>query len=145
MTEARAEAALDAFATLLRASRALTARADARLAGAGLTSTQFGVLEAILREHALTQRELSSRVLTSAGNMTDLVDKLETRGLVRRTRQKRDRRAVLVELTEAGRAFIRPLYVSHATDVVAAMSGLGTDELCQLGELLRKLELAVAS
>ena len=49
---------------------------------AGLTPTQFGVLEALLHKGPLSQRELGQKVLTSAGNMTDLIDKLETRGLV---------------------------------------------------------------
>ena len=75
----------------------MLARVEPRLAAAGLTATQFGVLEAMLHKGALSQRELGRKVLTSAGNMTDLVDKLEARGLVQRTRQKRDSRAVQVE------------------------------------------------
>lgn len=144
MAEARAVAALDAFASLLRTSRALSARVEPRLAAASLTPTQFGVLEAVLHEGALSQRELSRRVLTSAGNMTDLVDKLEARGLVRRARQRLDRRAVMVELTNEGRRLIEPLHVNHAADIAATMAVLSGDELRELGELLRKLELAVA-
>ena len=64
----------------------MLARVEPRLAAAGLTPTQLGVLEAILHKGPLTQRELGRKVLTSAGNMTDVVDKLEARGLVRRTR-----------------------------------------------------------
>ena len=62
---------------LLRAGRAVLARVEPRLAAAGLTPTQFGVLEAILHKGPLGQRELGRKVLTSAGNMTDLIDKLE--------------------------------------------------------------------
>lgn len=144
MADARAVEALDAFTSLLRASRALSARVEPRLAAASLTPTQFGVLEAVLHEGALSQRELSRRVLTSAGNMTDLVDKLEARGLVRRARQRLDRRAVTVELTDVGRKLIEPLHVNHAADIAATMAVLTSDELRELGELLRKLELAVA-
>ena len=87
---------------LLRAGRAVLARVEPRLAAAGLTPTQFGVLEAILHKGPLSQRELSRKVLTSAGNMTDLIDKLESRGLVRAHARSQDRRAVRVELTPAG-------------------------------------------
>jgi MarR family transcriptional regulator, 2-MHQ and catechol-resistance regulon repressor len=145
VVDARGVAALDAYVKLLRASRAVSARAEPRLSAAGLTPTQFGVLEAILRTGSLNQRELGREVQTSAGNMTDLIDKLEARGVVRRIRQRRDRRAVLVELTPAGRALIEPLYAGHVADIAAAMSGLSSDELHQLGELLRKLELVVAA
>ena len=139
--DVRVIAALGAYVKLLRAGRAVLARVEPRLAAAGLTLTQFGVLEAILHKGPLGQRELSRKVLTSPGNMTDLVDKLEARGLVQRTRQKADRRAVRVELTAEGRALIEPLFTAHATDIAAAMAGLGSDELHQLGGLLRKLGL----
>lgn len=122
----------------------MLARVDPRLAGAGLTPTQLGVLEAILHKGPLTQRELTRKVLTSAGNMTDVVDKLEARGLVRRTRSPRDRRIVPVELTHAGRVLIEGLFPDHARDIAEAMSGLSCEELRVLGGLLRKLGLSAA-
>jgi MarR family transcriptional regulator, 2-MHQ and catechol-resistance regulon repressor len=134
--------ALDAYVKLLRANRAVLAHVEPRVAEAGLTMTQFGVLEAILHLGPLGQRDLSQKVLTSPGNMTDLIDKLEDRGLVRRVRQKADRRAVRVELTVKGRALIEPLFAAHGHDIDAAMAGLDAAELRQLGVLLRKLGLA---
>ena len=142
MADARTAAALDAYIKLLRAGRSVLARVEPRLAAAGLTPTQFGVLEAILHKGPLSQRELSRKVLTSAGNMTDLVDKLESRGLVRRARQKSDRRAVHVELTPAGSDLIGPLFARHAGDIAAAMAALSGDELRQLSGLLRRLGVA---
>jgi MarR family 2-MHQ and catechol resistance regulon transcriptional repressor len=131
--------ALDAYVKLLRAGRAVLARVEPRLAASGLTTTQFGVLEALLHKGALSQRELGRKVLTSPGNMTDLVDKLEARGLVQRTRQKHDRRAVQVDLTASGRTLIEPLFARHATDIAVAMGGLDGEEMAQLSMLLRKL------
>lgn len=144
VTDRAVTEALDAYVKLLRASRAVLARVEPRLAAAGLTPTQFGVLEAILHKGPLSQRELSRKVLTSAGNMTDLIDKLETRGLVQRTRQRHDRRAVRVELTPDGHALIEPLFAQHAGDIAVAMGALSGEELRQLGSLLRKLGLAAA-
>jgi MarR family transcriptional regulator, 2-MHQ and catechol-resistance regulon repressor len=145
VVDARTVAALDAYTKLMGASRAMAARAGPLLTTASLTPTQYGVLAAILHNGPLSQRELSRKVLTSAGNMTDPVDKLEARGLVRRIRQELDRRAVRVELTQMGRGLIGPLYVSHAAELAAAMAGLSSDELRQRGELLRRLELTVAA
>jgi MarR family 2-MHQ and catechol resistance regulon transcriptional repressor len=142
VADQRVAAALDAYVKLLRAGRSVLARVEPRLAAAGLTPTQFGVMEAILHKGPLGQRELSRKVLTSAGNMTDLVDKLEARGLVRRARQKSDRRAVNVELTPVGRDLIEPLFTRHAEDIAAAMGELNGDELRQLSDLLRRLGLA---
>lgn len=137
------EAAVRAYVKLLRASRAVVAQVEPLLASQGLTMTQLGVLEAILHKGALTHRELGRKVLTSAGNMTDVVDKLEARGLVRRVRDASDRRLVRVELTEAGGALIRALFPRHAADIAHAMSGLPPDKLNLLGDLLRRLGLQV--
>jgi MarR family 2-MHQ and catechol resistance regulon transcriptional repressor len=135
---------LRAYVKLLRAGKSVLARVEPRLAAAGLTPTQLGVLEAILHKGPLTQRELGRKVLTSAGNMTDVVDKLEGRGLVCRTRSPRDRRIVSVTLTPSGRVLIEALFPHHARDIAAAMGGLSCDELQVLGGLLRKLGLAAA-
>jgi len=140
----RVAQALRAYVKLLRAGRAVLARVEPRLAAAGLTATQLGVLEAILHKGPLTQRELGRKVLTSAGNMTDVVDKLEARCLVRRTRSPRDRRVVPVELTPGGRALIEGLFPAHARDIAAAMGGLSCEELVVLDGLLRRLGLAAA-
>jgi MarR family 2-MHQ and catechol resistance regulon transcriptional repressor len=136
------EEAVRAYVKLMRAGRAVTGCLEHRLAARGLTGTQLGVLEALLHKGPLTHRELGRKVLTSAGNMTDVVDKLEARGLVRRVRGTADRRQVRVELTDAGRAMIELVFPPHAADIARAMSGLDHAELRALGELLRRLGMA---
>jgi MarR family 2-MHQ and catechol resistance regulon transcriptional repressor len=133
---------LRAYVKLFRASRAVLARVEANLAELSLTLNQLGVLEAILHKGPLSHRELGRKVLTSAGNMTDVVDKLEQRGLVRRVRHTGDRRSVKVELTDEGNAMIEALFPIHATRIHAAMSGLNDAQLRQLGDLLRSLGVA---
>jgi MarR family 2-MHQ and catechol resistance regulon transcriptional repressor len=142
--DAAVEEAVRAYVKLMRAARAVTACLEHRLAARGLTGTQLGVLEALLHKGPLTHRELGRKVLTSAGNMTDVVDKLEARGLVRRVRGTADRRQVRVELTDAGRAMIERVFPRHAADIARAMSGLDSGELRSLGELLRALGMAAA-
>lgn len=136
---ARVRDAVRAYVKLNRATRTVLASVETRVAAAGLTLTQLGVLEAILHKGPLHQRELGRKVLTSAGNMTDVIDKLERRGLVLRCR--RDGRSVLVDLTEAGRALIEGLFPSHASDIASAFACLSPDELATLDRLLRKLGL----
>ena len=142
MAAAEIPDALRAYIKLLRASRAVVARVEPRLTAHGLTTTQFGVLEAVLHKGPLTQRELGRKVLTSAGNMTDVIDKLHARGLVQRQRCKDDRRSVRVELTEAGRQLGASLFPNHAGDISCAMAGLTSSELRTLGDLLRRLGTA---
>ncbi len=139
------EAAVRAYVKLMRASRAVQARIEPLLARAGLTVTQLGVLEAVLHKGPQTQRSLSRLVLTSAGNMTDVIDKLESRGLVRRAAVPGDRRSLHVELTTDGRALIEDVFPRHAADIAAAMSGVARGELERLGDLLRALGRAAES
>lgn len=131
--------AVRAYVKLFRASHAVLARVEPGLAAHGLTPTQLGVLEGLLHKGPMTQRELGRKVLTSPGNMTDVIDKLERRCLVRRMRAPGDRRSVRVELTGQGRALIEAVFPPHAADIAAAMAGLDARELAELGSLLRKL------
>jgi len=144
VTDSDTEQAVHTYVKLMRAYKAVTGRVEAQIAAEGLTLTQLGVLEGMLHKGAMTHRELGRTVLTSAGNMTDVVDKLEARGLVRRLRGEIDRRQVRVELTEAGRRLIEQLFPRHAGDIARAMAGLAPDELAMLGDLLRKLGIAAA-
>jgi MarR family 2-MHQ and catechol resistance regulon transcriptional repressor len=139
MEEGERDPALSAYVKLLRAHRAVVALVERGLVGTGLTLTQFGVLEALLHKGALTQRELGRRVLTSPGNLTEIIDRLAARGLVRRAPSPADRRAVQVTLTEAGEMLIRRLFPPHAQDIARAMAGLQAPELTQLDALLARL------
>jgi MarR family transcriptional regulator, 2-MHQ and catechol-resistance regulon repressor len=144
VTDAATAEAIRAYVKLMRASHAVASRVEPLVGAEGLTLTQLGVLEGILHKGPMTHRELGRKVLTSAGNMTDVVDKLEARGLVRRVRAASDRRQVWVELTDAGGTMIQELFPRHAEDIARAMGGLDAHELRQLGALLRKLGIAAA-
>jgi len=136
--------AIRTYVKLMRAYRSVSGRIEALVGAEGLTLTQLGVLEGVLHKGPMTHRELGRKVLTSAGNMTDVVDKLEARGLVRRVRAAADRRQVRVELTKAGRTLIEDLFPRHAHDIARVMGVLNEEELRQLGALLRKLGIAAA-
>ncbi|MDF1555719.1 MAG: MarR family transcriptional regulator [Deferrisomatales bacterium] len=133
--------ALDAFIKLTRAAESVGARAHATLKDRGLTVSQFGVLEALYHLGSLCQKELAGKLLKSGGNLTTVVDNLESRGLVKRQRRPGDRRFVIVQLTPAGRERITGLFPDHATRIAAEMAALTIEEQEQLGRLCRKLGL----
>ncbi|GAA5265416.1 MAG: MarR family winged helix-turn-helix transcriptional regulator [Acidiphilium sp.] len=132
-------ASVRAYVKLLRATRAVVARTGPLLAEFGLTHTQLGVLEAILHLGPLTQRDLTRKLLTSPGNLTDVIDKLAQRDLVTRATCPEDRRRVRVALTATGRTLIETVFPLHAADIHRAMAGLTQAEQTQLGRLLRLL------
>lgn len=142
--DADVAASLATYVKLLRATKSVIACIEPGLAAAGLTPTQLGVLEAIHHLGPLLHRDLVRKVLTSAGNLTDVVDKLVARGLVRRERDATDRRLVRIRLTEAGAALIARVFPAHAADIAATLSVLSPAEQATLGDLLRRLGLSAA-
>lgn len=136
--------ALGTYVKLMRASESVTSRLAPLLEREGLTTSQFGVLEALLHVGPMCQRDLARKLLKSGGNITLVVDNLEKRGLVRRERDREDRRFITVHLTEEGRRLIRELFPRHAAALTQVMEALTAEELAELGRLCKKLGLSAA-
>jgi MarR family 2-MHQ and catechol resistance regulon transcriptional repressor len=131
--------ALSTFVKMVRASNGLSARLNRPLGEAGLSESQFGVLEALLHLGPLHQRELAAKILRTHGNVTLVVDHLEKRGLVRRERGSTDRRYIRVHLTPEGDSLVRGLFPAHAARLAEEMSVLDEGEQRELGRLCRRL------
>lgn len=133
--------ALNTYVKLMRAAESMTARAHEHLSSAGLTISQFGVLEALYHRGPLSQKEIGQKILRSSGNITMVIDNLEKRSLVRRERDQHDRRSFIVHLTEAGKKLIRKIFPPHAAVITLEMSALTAAEQKTLGVLCKKLGL----
>jgi MarR family transcriptional regulator, 2-MHQ and catechol-resistance regulon repressor len=131
--------ALDTFIKLMRAADTVAAELHGHVAAAGLTMGQFGILEALLHLGPMTQGALGTKLLRSGSNTTTVVDNLEKRGLVRRTRRRDDRRVIDVSLTPEGRRLIARLFPEHARRIVRLFGALSPDHQRQLGDLCRAL------
>lgn len=70
-----------------------------------LTLPQFDVL-LLVQERPVRMCDIATFAGTSRGNMTGIMDRLETKGLITRDRYKDDRRSVVVALTDAGQALL---------------------------------------
>ncbi len=131
--------ALDAFIKLLRAADSVSARVNGAMVKAGLTPSQFGVLEALWHLGAMSQTALGKKLLRSNANITTVVDNLEKRGLALRQRDTADRRVVMVHLTPAGSHCIEAIFPGHVADIVREMGQLSSAEQELLGQLCRKV------
>jgi MarR family 2-MHQ and catechol resistance regulon transcriptional repressor len=134
--------ALGAYVKLMRAADSVTTRVHRHLARAGLTVSQFAALEALHHLGPLTQKDIARKILKSGGNITMVIDNLEKRGLVTRTRGAEDRRRVFVRLTPTGAGIIGRIFPGHAEGITGAMAVLTPAEQEQLSRLCRKLGLA---
>ncbi|MEP6990381.1 MAG: MarR family transcriptional regulator [bacterium] len=131
--------ALKLWVVLARAYAAVGTHVDADIAEHDLTTTEFGILEALLHKGPLLLGEIQRKILVSSGGITYLVDRLVNKGLVRREECPADRRARYAVLTPAGDALIRRLFPKHARKIAAAVSGLSPREQAQATKLLRQL------
>ena len=102
----RAEATPDqAMQALIGAARVWDERLEAALASVDLSLSKLGVLTELVNAGGdMTLGELADRIKCVRSNVTQLMDRLEADGLVRRANHESDRRRIRAELTEAGRA-----------------------------------------
>lgn len=131
--------ALDVYIKLFRTAESVSGRTEGPITAAGLTPSQFGVLETLYHLGPLMVSQLADKHLKSRNNFTIVVDNLEKQGLVRRERSAEDRRAVWVHLTQVGQERIEQVIPDHVRAVVQDMEVLTAEEQEQLGALLRRL------
>lgn len=131
--------ALDVYIKLRRAVNRLNTRESALMRDAGLTESQFGVLEALDHLGPLCQRELAEKILKSAGNLTTVIDNLERRDLVERRRERTDRRVVTVHLLPAGRDLVGEVMPRNVAMLVEFFSVLKAGEQQEFAAMCRRL------
>jgi DNA-binding MarR family transcriptional regulator len=129
----------EAMLNLQRSADCLMRDVETVLKPAGLSATAYNVLR-ILRGagEALACGEIAMRMITREPDMTRLLDRLESRGLLTRMRDKRDRRVVLSTITPAGAALLgdldEPLRLLHRRQ----LAHLGDHKLRLLIDLLEE-------
>ena len=138
------ERALKLFVVLSRAHGAIARHAEADIARHGITTGEFGILEALYHRGPVLLGELQRKILVSSGGVTYLVDRLEGKGLVRRQECPEDRRARYAALTPAGEKLIARIFPGHARRIALATSGLSEAEQRRVIDLLRKLGTSAA-
>ena len=89
---------------LVHAAHRVEARLEEALAGVGLSNAKFEALSVLVsQDRPISLSELAEKLTCVRSNVTQLVDRLEADGLVKRTDDPADRRAVRAEVTALGR------------------------------------------
>ncbi|TKS58963.1 MAG: MarR family transcriptional regulator [Nitrospira sp.] len=89
-------------------------RADSRhIKSLRLTSSQFDVIATLGDTEGMTCSELSVETLVTKGTLTGVLDRLVSKGLIRRDAIKGDRRYTKISLTEKGDALFRKTFAAH--------------------------------
>jgi DNA-binding MarR family transcriptional regulator len=135
--------AMAAVTNIMRVQQILQASVDEALRPHGLTFARYEalVLLSFSQRGSLPMRMMGERLQLHPTPITNILDRPEADGLVRRLRHPSDRRTTLVEITDTGKDQLGP-----ATDAVMAadfgLIGLEKADAAQLSELLTKVRRA---
>jgi len=134
---------LQVLSRVSRLSRLLDNARRQAFAAHGVETWEFDVLAALRRAgepYALSPGLLGAQTLVTSGTMTNRIDRLEARGLVRREPDPSDRRGVRVMLTDSGRSCVDAAFadlVAREQELLAAIPSAQQSELSgQLRTLL---------
>ena len=133
-----------ALLSVLRAATELTVATERVLdsVGVGLSAKEWDVLALVAPLGPLRPGELLDRasLTRSAQTLTSVVDRLEARGLITRSRHPEDSRGVLVSSTEAGDQVVADTFPHLARQLRESFSAhFADDELKTLASLLGRL------
>ena len=136
---------VDAYQATSRISRIglhIARQQEEVFGGFGLNRGEVGVLSALRvagPPHRLSPTQLFKGLMLSSAGMTSRLDRLESQGFVKRSRDPDDRRAVVVELTAAGRKVIDEAVAANTKREGALLGDLTASEVKTLSRLLRKM------
>lgn len=125
---------------LFLASKAARTFHTHRLSTAGATFGVWTILAALRRGGPMIQRELAGRLSIEGPTLTRYLARMESDGLVHRTRSDHDRRAATVELTAAGEAAYRRLEAVAADGHRLLLRGFSAEETATLLDMLLRIE-----
>ncbi|MFJ9726808.1 MarR family winged helix-turn-helix transcriptional regulator [Streptomyces sp. NPDC101209] len=134
--------AMEVFGRIYRLSRTMGDRMEKAYAPYGISRGEFDVLATLRRSgepYTLSPRQLSATLMLTTGGMTGRLDKLERAGLLRRSPDPHDRRALQVTLTDKGLEVIDQAVGAGLAVQTAALSSMDDEQAGQLAGLLREL------
>ena len=108
----------------------------------GLNRGDVGVLSALVMArppHTLSPTQLFRGLMLSSAGMTKRLDRLERRGLVKRRPDPKDRRGVMIQLSESGRRLVAKAVAENTRTEAEILKGLGPKERRLLADSLRAL------
>ena len=109
-----------------------------------VTLPQFDLLAQLDKApDGLSMGELSRRMMVTNGNVTGIAERLESVGMVRRTRSRGDRRSQTVRLTRSGREAFRRMARAHEGWIAELFAGLDRGEVAALMESLGRAKRSV--
>jgi DNA-binding MarR family transcriptional regulator len=121
------------------AHRAFVARLADRLVPHGVGVAEWAVLRMLWQQEALTQVALADRMRVQKSSLTSVLNSLERKGLMRRTRREDDRRKQHLFLTRQGRGLEAKLLPIGAAINQGALAGIDPRDAGLAADLLEQV------
>jgi DNA-binding MarR family transcriptional regulator len=106
----------------------------------GLTLPQFQALKIVAKCGATPMKIISEGMLVTPANITGIIDRLESGGLIKRKVRQGDRRTTIIELTLKGRELQERVATRYSGFVQKALRMFTIEEQSRLRELLAKFQ-----
>jgi DNA-binding MarR family transcriptional regulator len=124
---------------LKRTASQLTLTVDRALAEFDMTHAQLGIFLKLLHGCAKTAADLARDLMTDTGSMTRMLDRLEEKDFIKRTRSSEDRRLVQVELTPKGKQLADQMTQVLIDAMNHHLRGFSIKEAEQFKDFLRRM------
>lgn len=133
------DVSLKLFIVLTRAMQSITKRVEEDIKSYGLNTTEFAVLELLYNKGDQPIQKIGEKVLLASSSITYVVDKLESKKLIRRQPCPEDRRVTFAVITEQGQALMDEIFPKHKAAIQEIFGGLKVEEKEQLIGQLKRL------
>ena len=130
---------LDSFIKLTRSVDSINSSINSVISGWGVTLSQFNVLDALYHLGPLSQKALADKLLKSGGNVTLVIDNLEKQKLVKRKKNKDDRRFMSINLTPQGESVIKEILPDVVSVIKKRMTSLTEKEHKALQDICKRI------
>lgn len=102
-------------------------------------STQGKILKILYLKGDISQKDIQDKLQIQSGTMSEVINKLENKGLLVRQRDENDRRKVILHLTEEGKADVEAYQQQYQEDTSSFFDVLSIDESQEFQRILYKL------
>ena len=114
-----------------------------RLLRMGISMAQLHILYTLQRSGEMPMSRLADVLQVSLSNATGLIDRIEERGFVERTRVPEDRRMVVIRVTEAGRRMLDEIDAVSTELLRSVFDRIGRNQLSGVARAIAELRRAL--
>lgn len=132
--------AIHAHIVFRKAERIISANINKAIKKSGLTVSQFGILDVLYTKGEMKICELLNRVIATSGNMTVILKNMENSNLIYRQKDKIDKRAFVVGITEKGKKLFEDILPEHRKELENIYSILTEEDKKTLINILKKFK-----